>query len=87
MDAVEYDVLIEATPTNIVDAEPAKSLTLKAFADGKDVVTSNKGHLALFYKELINTAKENGVENYEMGNYYYNGYGKWILIIMKLTIN
>ena len=43
LDAVDYDVLIEATPTNIKDAEPAKSLTLKAFADGKDVVTSNKG--------------------------------------------
>ena len=47
LDAVDYDVLIEATPTNIKDAEPAKSLTLKAFADGKDVVTSNKGHLAI----------------------------------------
>ena len=32
LDAVDYDVLIEATPTNIKDAEPAKSLTLKAFA-------------------------------------------------------
>ena len=30
LDAVDYDVLIEATPTNIKDAEPAKSLTLKA---------------------------------------------------------
>ncbi|MBQ6813288.1 MAG: homoserine dehydrogenase [Methanobrevibacter sp.] len=62
LDAVEYDCLIEATPTNIVDAEPAKSLTLKAFADGKDVVTSNKGHLALFYKEIIAAQKEAGVD-------------------------
>ena len=31
LDAVEYDCLIEATPTNIVDAEPALSLTFKAF--------------------------------------------------------
>ena len=38
LDAVDYDVLIEATPTNIKDAEPAKSLTLKAFADGKDLL-------------------------------------------------
>ena len=38
MDAVEYDCLIEATPTNIVDAEPALSLTFKAFEQGKDVV-------------------------------------------------
>ena len=62
LDAVDYDVLIEATPTNIKDAEPAKSLTLKAFADGKDVVTSNKGHLALFYKELIEAKEAAGVD-------------------------
>ena len=62
LDAVDYDVMIEATPTNIKDAEPAKSLTLKAFADGKDVVTSNKGHLALFYKELIEAKEAAGVE-------------------------
>ena len=62
LDAVDYDCLIEATPTNIVDAEPAKSLTLKAFADGKDVVTSNKGHLALFYKELIEAKEAAGVD-------------------------
>ena len=62
LDAIDYDVLIEATPTNIQTAEPAKSLTLKAFADGKDVVTSNKGHLALFYKELIEAKEAAGVE-------------------------
>ena len=62
LDAVDYDVLIEATPTNIKDAEPAKSLTLKAFADGKDVVTSNKGHLALFYKKLIEAKEAAGVD-------------------------
>ena len=62
LDAVDYDILIEATPTNIQTAEPAKSLTLKAFADGKDVVTSNKGHLALFYKELIEAKEAAGVE-------------------------
>ena len=54
--------MIEATPTNIKDAEPAKSLTLKAFADGKDVVTSNKGHLALFYKKLIEAKEAAGVD-------------------------
>ena len=62
LDAVDYDILIEATPTNIQTAEPAKSLTLKAFADGKDVVTSNKGHLALFYKELIEAKEAAGAE-------------------------
>ena len=62
LDAVEYDCLIEATPTNIVDAEPALSLTFKAFEQGKDVVTSNKGHLALKFKEVVGAAEDAGVE-------------------------
>ncbi|MDR2544095.1 MAG: homoserine dehydrogenase [Methanobrevibacter sp.] len=62
LDNVDYDCLVEATPTNISTGEPAKSLTLKAFNDKKDVVTSNKGHLALFFNEMISKAKENNVE-------------------------
>ncbi|MDR2829695.1 MAG: homoserine dehydrogenase [Methanobrevibacter sp.] len=62
LDSVDYDCLIEATPTDVKTGEPAKSLTLKAFAGKKDVVTSNKGHLALFFNEIINKAKENDVE-------------------------
>ena len=62
LDAVEYDCLIEATPTNIVDAEPALSLTFKAFEQGKDVVTSNKGHLALKFKDVVSAAEKAGVE-------------------------
>lgn len=62
LDACDFDVLMEATPTNIVDAEPARSLTLKAFKMGKDVISSNKGHLALNFRELIDSANENNVE-------------------------
>lgn len=62
LDAVEYDLLMEATPTNIETAEPALSLTLKAFEQGKDVVTSNKGHLALKFSEVSQAAEKNGVE-------------------------
>ncbi|SDA40111.1 homoserine dehydrogenase [Methanobrevibacter millerae] len=62
LDAVEYDLLMEATPTNIETAEPALSLTLKAFEQGKDVVTSNKGHLALKFSEVTQAAEDNGVE-------------------------
>ncbi|MDD2644336.1 MAG: homoserine dehydrogenase [Methanobacteriaceae archaeon] len=61
LDNVDYDVLMECTPTNIDDGEPARTLTLKAFSQGKDVVTSNKGHLALNYKELDDAAKANNV--------------------------
>ena len=62
LDAVEYDCLMEATPTNIIDAEPALSLTLKAFKAGTDVVTSNKGHLALKFREVVSEAEKNNVE-------------------------
>ncbi|MBX7077283.1 MAG: homoserine dehydrogenase [Methanobacteriaceae archaeon] len=61
LDNVEYDVLMEQTPTNIDDGEPARTLALKAFSQGKDVVTSNKGHLALNYQELDEAAKANNV--------------------------
>ena len=62
LDAVDYDLLMEATPTNIETAEPALSLTLKAFKQGKDVVTSNKGHLAIKFNEVTSAARENNVE-------------------------
>ena len=62
LDAVDYDLLMEATPTNIEDAEPAFSLSLKAFSQGKDVVTSNKGHLAIKFSEVTSAARENNVE-------------------------
>ncbi|WP_409199365.1 homoserine dehydrogenase [Methanobrevibacter sp. DSM 116169] len=62
LNEVDYDILIDVTPTNIETGEPALSLTLKAFEDGKDVITSNKGHLAIKFKELIATARENNVQ-------------------------
>ena len=62
LDEVDYDCLIEVTPTNIEDAEPARSHILKAMKDGKNVVTSNKGPLALSFKELAHTAALNKVQ-------------------------
>jgi homoserine dehydrogenase len=58
----EYDCLVEVTPTDICDGEPAKSHILKAFSDKKDVVTSNKGPLALYFRELAKIAGDNGVQ-------------------------
>jgi homoserine dehydrogenase len=62
LDQVEYDCLVEVTPTNIQDGEPSKTLMIKALSDKKDVVTSNKGPLALCFSDLINTAHENNVQ-------------------------
>lgn len=62
LDKADYDCLVEVTPTDIEDGEPARSHILKAFSNGKDVVTSNKGPLALSFKELVNAAKDGGVQ-------------------------
>ncbi|MDH7508342.1 MAG: homoserine dehydrogenase [Methanomassiliicoccales archaeon] len=57
-----YDVLVEVTPTNILTGEPGYSNILTALESGKDVVTSNKGPLALKFSELIKTAEKNQVQ-------------------------
>lgn len=62
IEKVDSDVVLEVTPTNLVDGEPGYSHMLKAMELGKHVVTSNKGPLALYFRELIEKAKKHGVE-------------------------
>lgn len=50
----DYDVLIEATPTFIGDAEPAFNHIKTALEMGHDVVTANKGPIAERYDEIQN---------------------------------
>ena len=57
---LDYDVLVEATPTNIVDGEPGFSNMLAALKAGRDVVTSNKGPLALRFNDLSRAASRSG---------------------------
>jgi Homoserine dehydrogenase len=57
----DYDVLIEVTPTNALTGEPALGYIRSALARKKHVVTSNKGPIALAYRELSALAKKNGV--------------------------
>jgi homoserine dehydrogenase len=59
---LDYDVLVEMTPTNILDAEPGYTNMCTALKSGRDVITSNKGPLALKYRELDRLAAKNGVE-------------------------
>ena len=56
IEEVDYDLLVEVTPTNIEDGEPARTHMLKAMKEGKDVVTSNKGPLSLRFSELVEAA-------------------------------
>jgi len=60
--SIDYDVLIECTPTNIKDGEPGMSNMLNALKQGKDVVTSNKGPLVLDWMSLKNAAKSNNAK-------------------------
>ncbi|MHC3438214.1 homoserine dehydrogenase [Natrialbaceae archaeon A-gly3] len=48
----DYDVLIEATPTTLGDAEPGFSHVKRALEDDRHVVLANKGPVAERYEEL-----------------------------------
>ena len=60
LDLTDYDVLIECTPTNIDDGGEGLRNIRHALSKGKDVITVNKGPLALRFKELSDLAAENG---------------------------
>jgi len=60
LDKADYDVLIECTPTNIDDGGEGLKNIRHALEKGKDVITVNKGPLALRFKELSDLAEKNG---------------------------
>lgn len=49
---IEFDILLEATPVNLENAEPGLSNVKTALTRGIHVVLANKGPVALAYKEL-----------------------------------
>jgi hypothetical protein len=57
---VHADVLLEASPVNLVNAEPAVSTVLAALERGIDVVLANKAPLALYYPRLRAAAAAHG---------------------------
>ena len=57
----DYDALVEVTPTNVVTGEPGLGYIGQAIGRKKHVVTSNKGPIALAYKDLRERAQKNGV--------------------------
>src|SRR5260370_22667977 len=56
------DILIEASPTNLRDAEPALSHIRTALSKRMHAVTANKGPGALAASELFTLAREHGVQ-------------------------
>ena len=55
------DIIVEVTYTDIQTGEPAISHIKAALNSKKHVATTNKGPIALAYRELSELAKENGV--------------------------
>lgn len=55
-------VLVEVTPTNLRDAEPALSHIVAALRQGMHVVTANKGPGALAGLDLLALARQQGVQ-------------------------
>ncbi|AMK13432.1 homoserine dehydrogenase [methanogenic archaeon mixed culture ISO4-G1] len=60
MDKLDFDVLIEVTPTNIEDGGVGLENIKYALNREIDVVTVNKGPLALKYREIMDLAKKKG---------------------------
>lgn len=54
----EYDVLVEATPTTLGDAEPGYGHVVSALAADRDVVLANKGPVAERYDDLREHERE-----------------------------
>jgi len=59
--AIDSDLVIEVTPTNIVHGQPGLGHMEAALSSGKHVVTSNKGPLVVAYNRLKKLAEDNGV--------------------------
>jgi homoserine dehydrogenase len=49
----DYDILVEATPTTLGDAEPGYSHVVAALEQDKDVVLANKGPVAERYDDVM----------------------------------
>ncbi|MFB6096495.1 MAG: homoserine dehydrogenase [Haloferacaceae archaeon] len=60
--AGEYDVLVEATPTTLGDAEPGFSHVRAALESDRHVVLANKGPVAERYGDLMDLAAESAGE-------------------------
>lgn len=57
----KINLIVEVTPTNLKTGEPGYSHIKKALQNGKHVITTNKGPIALYYKELRKLADKKGV--------------------------
>ena len=61
VEEVDADVVVEATPTNIVDGEPGLSFIKAALKRKRNVIATNKGPLAIALPALMELARYNNV--------------------------
>lgn len=59
LDSVDYDLLVEVSPTDVKTGGVGLVNIRHALECGKDVITVNKGPLALKFQELIELARKN----------------------------
>ena len=62
LDAVEADLVVEASPTNLRDGEPGLSCVRASLQRGRHVVLANKGPLVLAFGELSDMARSSAVK-------------------------
>jgi homoserine dehydrogenase len=58
----DSDVVVELSPTDLQTGEPAIGHIRAALESGKHAITSNKGPVALQYRDLSELARQHGVE-------------------------
>ncbi|MDP3276084.1 MAG: homoserine dehydrogenase [Deltaproteobacteria bacterium] len=58
---IASDIVVEVTPTNIVDGEPGITHIAEALRLGRHVVTANKGPFALQFQRIAALAERSGV--------------------------
>jgi homoserine dehydrogenase len=59
--STEADLVLEASPANMVDGQPGLGCMEAALRRGMHVVTANKAPLVLAYRRLMDLAEEHGV--------------------------
>lgn len=59
IDSTDAEVLVEMTPTSLIDGGPGKDHVFAALEKGLEVVSANKGPFVLFYREILEKARQN----------------------------
>lgn len=60
-DAIDFDLLIDTTPTDVFTGEPGLSYIKEAIGRGINVITSSKGPLVVAFSEIMKLAEKHGV--------------------------